>query len=648
MRHVRLATSVGLTGGFVLGCREAIVSLQANAAVQPGDYLLVYLAVPILCWMGLGTLLLLPVGLAVANWRRSLPPTDALWLYAVVIAFAGCLSVTLPGVASVVELLRGVGMPVGLSLNVLLWGLAVGLAIAVAALASASAASVAPLAGPSLRYVTRAVVVVGLLLLWPVGRFLVTDWKWDPRPSHAAVSPTDAPNVLLISIDTLRADHLGSYGDDHALTPALDGLANQGVLFQRAITSSPWTLPAMASLFTALYPRHHGAGAITNGRTPLGRSALPAHSWTMAVALHQAGYRTHGIVSNPYLALRYGFGDGFDTYENVTIESEAFLAFSNTTALRLVQWAWPGAVIGDRGETVSQRAVDWLNEVATDRPFLLWLHYIDPHPPYSHPGATTHKSMRGDLSFRSSAEEEGGVMLTSPDVARLRSGEILLNAAQKDAVHELYRNEVRSVDAAVGTVLDALERNGLRDRTIVVVVGDHGEEFWEHDGVEHGRTVYDEVVRVPLLMRWPGRLPAGRAVDPVVRITDVAPTILDLLGIAVPPQRDGETLLPLVRGEPAAPRVALTENMLFAEPRVGLRTYDRKYVHWESGKEEVYDLHEDPRERRDLAVIDGIARPLQLLFAEVEGHGIVLRPHSGSSAPNTAAVEALRSLGYVN
>jgi arylsulfatase A-like enzyme len=648
MRHVRLAASVGLVGGFVLGCREAIVSLQANAMVQPGDYLLLYFAAPILCWMVLGTLSVLPVGLAVAQTRRSWAPIEALWLYALVIALVGCLSITLPSVAAIVDLLRGVGMPVGVGLHALLWALAVTLAIALAALVSASAAWVAPVVQPWLRRVTRAVAVVGLLLLFPVGRFFVTDWKWTPRTSQAAVNPSDAPNLLLISIDTLRADHLGSYGDSHGLTPSLDRLAGQGVSFRQAITSSPWTLPAMASLFTALYPRHHGAGAITNGRTPLGRAALPAGSWTLATALRQAGYRTQAIVSNPYLALRYGFGDGFDAYENVTIESEAFLAFSSTTAVRLLTWAWPDVVIGDRGATVSQRAVGWLNGVSADRPFFLWLHYIDPHPPYSRAGVTTNKSMRGDLSFRGTAADEGAVMLTSPDVARLRSGEILLNAAQKEAVRDLYRNEVRSVDAAVGAVLEALGSSGLRDRTLVVVVGDHGEEFWEHGGVEHGRTVYDEVVRVPLLMRWPHRLPAGRHVDDVVRMTDVAPTILDLLGVAVPSQRDGETLLPLVRGEPAAPRVALTENMLFAEARVGLRTNDRKYVRWENGKEEVYDLHADPRERRDLAGIDDAVNSFRRLYAEADAASGVRRRAAARPNIDGRTRDGLRSLGYIN
>jgi arylsulfatase A-like enzyme len=191
---------------------------------------------------------------------------------------------------------------------------------------------------------------------------------------------------LLISIDTLRAEHLGCYGDGHGLTPHLDRLAAQGTLFEHAITSSPWTLPAMASLFTGLYPSRHGAGEITNRRDPLGRSPLPPNTRTLTSVLSEAGYRTHASATNPYLALRYGFGEGFETYENVTIESEAFLSFEKTTAVRLLKWIKPEWITGDRGETVSARAHSWLQNYDRSRPFFLWLHYVDPHPPYSRPG----------------------------------------------------------------------------------------------------------------------------------------------------------------------------------------------------------------------------------------------------------------------
>jgi arylsulfatase A-like enzyme len=455
------------------------------------------------------------------------------------------------------------------------------------------------------------------------------------------------PNLLLISIDTLRADHLGSYGDPHRLTPHMDQLADEGVLFRQAISSSSWTLPAMASLFTGLYPRHHRAGEIANRRDPLGRSPLPPRSWTLATALRDSGYRTAAIVTNPYLSLRYGLGEGFDEYHNLTIQSEAFLTFAKTTAMRLLERLWPAAIIGDRGQTVSRNAVRWLATVPQDRPFLLWLHYVDPHPPYSR--AALHKNFRGDLLLATAAPGMADADLTSPDIARLRSGEIRPSTVDKDRIHDLYRAEVANVDEAVGEVLGALESTGLRERTLVVLVGDHGEEFWEHGGVEHGRTVYEEVVRVPLLMRCPGHLPAGIRVDPVARITDVAPTILDLLAIPPPLDLDGETLVPLVRGRESEPRVALTENMLFAEERSGLRTANRKYVLWENGKEEVYDLSADPQERVDLAGVDGVLPPLREFSAalDVGSREIAATPPLAPEVGGATA-EALRALGYLD
>jgi arylsulfatase A-like enzyme len=647
--QLRLAASVGLIGGFVLGCREALVSLQANAAVQPGDYLLVYLSVPILAWITLGPVVLLPAGIVLTIRGRDPERRAALALYAAALAFAGVLSIAAPLATSGSASLQAVGLPVGLGLRVLFSAVTLLVAGAAAAITGAALRTYAAVVERYLPYATRAVGALTVILLVPVVQFFAADWKWDLRAARAAVpAPAGQPNVLLISIDTLRADHLGSYGDRHGLTPNLDRLAREGVAFTQAITSSPWTLPAMASLFTGQYPRHHGAGSITNGRTPLGRSGLPPKTWTLTQALQGAGYRTHAIVTNPYLALRYGFGEGFDTYENITVESEAFVSFSRTTALRALTWLRPQLAVGDRGDTVSRRAVRWLRNAQAEQPFFLWLHYIDPHAPYSRPGATRHKSMRGDMALQSGdGSRVTGVALTSPDVARLRSGEIRLGAEEKETVHDLYRAEIRSLDAAVGQVLDALDRVGLGARTLVVLVGDHGEEFWEHGGVEHGRTVYDEVVRVPLLMRWPAHLPAGKEIDALVRITDVTPTILDVLGLAAPPGRDGETLLPLVHGETSAPRVALIENLLFAEERIGVRTADHKYVSWENGKEEAYDLRADPGERVDLAGLGGTLSPLRQLYARLNDTSPVPIAAVSQAKREAGTAEALRALGYV-
>lgn len=632
--ELRLALSIGLIGGLVLGVREALLTLERNAFVQPARYVFTYLTVPLLLGEAFGVVALLPVAVLLGLCSRragtgALLPVHAAWL-----AGVGVLSIVVPYVVAIHARLAGIGLPLDAGMRALPWALVGGLGLVGGVVVGAAGAAYTPQLERLRRPAARAVVIVTLLCSWPLVHFVATDWKW--RTAVTAAPAASGPNVVLISIDTLRAD---------VPTPHIDRLAREGVRFQQAITAAPWTLPAMASLLTGRNPSHHGAGAITNRRDPLGRSPLPPGSWTLATELHALGYRTHAVVTNPYLALQYGFGEGFDTYENLTIASEFFLAGAETTMVRLLTWLRPDVALGDRGDTVSRHAVQWLTRAgAGGSPFFLWLHYIDAHPPYSDVGVNRHKSFRGDsLLADASAATGDDFALTSPDVARLRSGEIRLDAAQKMLVRELYRREVASVDAAVGTVLDTLDTLELLDTTLVVCVADHGEEFWEHGGVEHGHTVYDELVRVPLLMRWPNHLPSGAVVNPVVRLVDVAPTVLDILSLPRQPAADGMTLLPLIRGEAEAPRVAVVENMLFAEERVGLRTSDRKYVRWENGKEELYDLGADPREQRDMAGTDALLTPLRALWSEVE-------PGLAGGAVAVAVpgdIQGLRALGYV-
>jgi arylsulfatase A-like enzyme len=646
--QLRVALSVGAVGGLLLGSREALLALQANAFVQPGQYFWLYLAVPVLAWIALGIVLLVPV--AVLIWALRL---ERRWggpwaLHAAALAAMGASSIAIPWLATTIERLRDVGSGPTVATRLGLWMLVAGLVAAAVLLAGGAASAYAARTSRPLRQATRGALLVALVLTWPVVRFVRSDWMSATSSETPASPGRHAPNILLLSIDTLRADHLGAYGGSPGLTPHLDRFATEGIVFERAITSSPWTLPAMASLMTGLHPRHHGAGVITNRRDPLGRAALPTGSWTLAKSLREHGYQTQAIVTNPYLALRYGFGQGFDGYENVTIESEAFLAFADTTAVRLLTWLRPEVIVGDRGETVSARVRDWLARRDGVQPFLLWVHYIDPHPPYSRPGVTHHKSFRGDTSFLpANPSQAGAAMTTSPDVARLRSGEIRLGPEEKEAVRQLYRAEVAGVDAAVGSVLEAIDEMRLRDRTLVVVVADHGEEFWEHGGVEHGHTVYDELVRVPLLARWPARLAAGVRVAEVARMVDIAPTILELLGLTAPAEMDGQSLVGLIRGQDEPPRVALIENLLFAEERVGIRGAQHKYVRWQTGKEEVYDLGVDPGELRDLAAIDTVSQPLRQLYAIFDQNPMMHSVPKREPELDAAAEAALRALGYI-
>jgi arylsulfatase A-like enzyme len=410
--------------------------------------------------------------------------------------------------------------------------------------------------------------------------------------------------VLLVTIDTLRADRLAAFGGAPGLTPNLDRLASHGIRFTSAITAAPWTLPAIASVLTGLTPDEHGAGRSLDAFDVLARSPLPATTWTLTSALSRCGFLTQAFVTNPYLSMRYGVGNGFDRFENVSMESEAFVAFADTTAVRLVQALAPRLVIGDIGQTVTDRALPWLARHHDER-FFLWVHYVDAHAPYGDPRVLGNKSFRGDTVAAALTEQQAQLTQRFDAVARLRSGEIRLTPDQRRQLIHLYDTSVAYDDEQVGQLLDALDRLELSDHTVVIVVGDHGEEFWDHGGVEHGHTLYEELIRVPLIIRWPGG-PTQRQVESVVRLTDIAPTVVDVTGCRVDmPVIDGRSLRPLMEAEADDPRTAFSEGMLFSDEKHALRTSQFKYVRWANGKEELFDLLEDPRELRDLASRDG-------------------------------------------
>lgn len=640
-----LAVRAALVAGVVFGLPEGLEAVDRNAFAFASQYVWLYAVVPVQLWTLLALVLVLPCAAVVAALDRRASEGRGLWRYGAILGGAGAAFIVAGPRARAAARLQQVGTD-GATVDLLLFALAGGMIIAAAAVLAAAAAWYEGRTRDPLRYGALIGLAVCLLGLIPAAGFFMQERQWRPAPRVAA--PADAatlPNLLLVSIDTLRADAVGSYGATGGLTPNLDRLARDGARFDQAITSSSWTLPAMASLFTGLNVRRHGAGWVTNPRDPLGRAPLSPSLWTLTRAMRERGYETAAIITNPYLALRYGFGAGFDAYENLSIQSEIVVAFQHTALVRAVAWVWPGLLPGDRSAMVTERATGWLRRRPAERPFFLWLHYIDPHAPYIPGSGARVNSFRGDslLAGAGDAEVDG----VPPDIARLRSGEVRPNQEQKEQMRRLYDGEVAEVDAAIGGVLDELDELGLTASTIVLCVSDHGEEFWEHSGVEHGRTVYEEVVRVPVLLRWPGRVPAGKEVESLAGLIDIAPTVIDLLGWPPPAGLDGRSLREDLGGETASPAPILIESMHFAEERVGLRTPTHKYVRWADGKEEAYDLIADPRELVDLAGVDEVIEPLRATMRELDradtppGQAIPVHP-SGATR------EALRALGYVD
>jgi arylsulfatase A-like enzyme len=313
-----------------------------------------------------------------------------------------------------------------------------------------------------------------------------------------------------VVVDTLRADRLGCYGAERDTSPSLDALARGGVRFERAYATAPWTKPAVASMFTGLYPAAHGAGRVKN--------ALPEGARTLAEILREAGYRSAGVVSHDVVRAVNGFAQGFDRY----LESEAGGHDHVST---------PG---------VTEQALAELADLAAgDAPFFLFVHYFDPHYNYKrHPG----------VGF--AAERAGRLDGSQPLVSLRRWGEDLSDA-ELGFLRDLYDEEIRFTDAGIGRLLEGLERSGRGGNTYVVATADHGEAFLEHGWLGHTRSLYDVLLRVPLLVRGPGLDP--RVVEEPVSLVGLLPTVLDLLGVEPPQGLHGVSLAPALRGG-AAPR----------------------------------------------------------------------------------------------
>lgn len=401
------------------------------------------------------------------------------------------------------------------------------------------------------------------------------------RPLQAPPPPND---VLLVTIDTARADRFSYTGASEPATPRIDALARDGAGFLDAITPAPLTKPAHASVMTGRLPPSHTV-------RDNGSYRLPESETTLAEVLRAAGFTTGAFVGSQVLDARYGFNQGFSTYDDrIPVTSDA-------------------ATLGyaeRRGEDVVAAAVRWLDTVHGGRVFA-WVHLFDPHAPYRPP---------------------------EPEASRYRSA---------------YDGEIAYADRVVGSLLDAWQaRRGL-DRTLVVVTADHGEALGEHDEATHGVLVHDATVRVPLVIRAPG-IHLGRPVDAPVSLIDVLPTILGLLRLPSPPGVQGRDLGPLLRGQPLAwsRKSGYTEG-LYAQihhgcaPLYALREGGWKLVR--GSEDELYDLARDPREARNVAATEPartreLGQGLDRLLAEL---------HAGAaeSAPlDDEARRALESLGY--
>jgi arylsulfatase A-like enzyme len=385
---------------------------------------------------------------------------------------------------------------------------------------------------------------------------------------HPDGGPSRRPDIVLVSIDSLRPDHLGCYGYRNPTSPTIDRLAREGVRCETAVSTTSWTLPAHAAMLTGLFDSAHGV--VDNGMR------LPDAVRTLAEVLHDSGWRTAGFFGGPYLDPSYGFGRGFDRYESCmspTAESSRL------------------DVTGPRTVEAATRWLDAEMDQPEAGPIFLFLHLWDVHYDYRPPPGYAE---RFDPDYAGSLDASD-----LPDNPAIEP-----RMSPRDFAHlvALYDGEIRFTDENLGRILAGIERRGRLKDALVIVTADHGEEFFEHGGKGHQKTLFDEVVRVPMVLRWPGHLTAGRVVKDPVRIVDLMPTILALAGVAERPSMQGRDIGPLLRGEAMDPAPALMELHVDKNDIRGLRTAEAKTISWRhAGVTCLYDLVRDPREEQPLA-----------------------------------------------
>lgn len=428
----------------------------------------------------------------------------------------------------------------------------------------------------------------------------------DPAPAPPVAEPAgrtgdEPPDIVVIVVDTLRRDRLGTYGDTTATTPAIDRLAEDGIRYDGAVSTAPWTTPSVASLLTSRMPSQLG---ILTGRTQ-----LPDDATLLSELLGPAGYATAGVISHTYCGSRWNFDQGFDVFDESGV----------------------GPPKAATGATVTDRALAILAE--HPEPLFLFVHYFDPHFPYiEHPGLTAPRSA-----------DYAGPIHAGMRIVRMRKLASRLTDADRAELDRLYAGEVRYTDQQIDRLLRGLREAKRYDDALIVLTHDHGEALGDHGRIGHTGRLYGELVAAPLIVKYPGGQPRGADPRPA-SLLDVVPTVAAALDLELPPGALGH---PLSGPAPADDRLLLSETSKGARLRAVSGLGHRLIRDDERGRTELYDLVADPSETTDLADAPGSAE----LRAHLEGQlSAWPQPeHAGASADiDEAERERLRALGYLD
>ena len=430
-----------------------------------------------------------------------------------------------------------------------------------------------------------------------------------------------ARNLVLISVDTLRPDHLGCYGHRRATSPTIDALAARGARFTDVTAAAPWTLPSHATMLTGLYPSRHGVKSH--------ETRLAAETTTLAEEFQAAGYQTYAVVNSHNLgAPQFQLAQGFQRWQYVTETFE-----DKEKRLRT----------GNLGPVVVDEAREFLSARDATKPFFLFLHFYDVHSDW-----TPKQEYRDAFVGPYDGKLDGGTQ----QLQGVRNRGEQLSERDLVFLRELYDAEIRTFDDVLAGFLAWLGEQGLVDETLIVLTSDHGEEFQEHGSVLHGRTQYQELLAIPWILAGPG-VPAGLVLDTPVHGVDLAPTLRALLGVAPRAAMDGIDVSPLFAGRALEPRLFFAEadqnnkvpGQQEVDRKVMVRRGAAKLIEDRvQGRFELYDLATDPRETRELSA----ARPADTeeLRAALERFRAGARAGQPIVAPSDEEQRRLDAMGY--
>jgi arylsulfatase A-like enzyme len=485
------------------------------------------------------------------------------------------------------------------------------------------------------------------------------------------------PNIILITMDTVRADHLSCYGYQRLTTPNVDQLAREGVLYKNAYSTTSWTLPSHASIFTGMYPSKHGAhynpkfiniaASYTDekkqGCTLLelinqSISKLSEEKVTLAKILSEKGYRTAGIIGGPFTSSVFGLAQGFDYYNenfyNVEQDAGFYLVYQAIELIFplkdvIVQYGYSS--LKRLGSQLNEVAFEWLNE-NYKQPFFLFINYFDAHGPYLAPppydkyfqkipkNIILRHSSPLDLSYTNA-----GYRLMN----KVISGNYHLTPQEKNLLISQYDDEIRYLDHCLGLLFERLKALKVYDNTLLIVVSDHGEAFGEHDVLTHGRTLYEELLRIPMIIKYPATHPQRGIIEKRVSLVDIFPTILAFLDFPIPAGIDGEIL-------PHSNHPIIAEwHMQWFDPDKYKRDLKaiyqgkEKFIWASNSLHEFYDLEQDPGETINL--FKNSPQRAQRMEQSLKQWLSSFKPLAASDSKiklNESDIDKLRALGYVN